>query len=253
VEQAPATPFESEQPNVPPLIPTPGVNGDRSSVRNVVTNIEGWMRIETTEDVTDIRHQGIEVDDNNEPTPENVPVPGEAVPPPGGGRWEKPTVCSCRANNYQNLAGRFMDHRWDQIADYNEFQVFRICFPEEWLVDVCILMINKGLAKKVDLREFYVFLGCIFYMSCYQGIPDRELWWSSRPIDMFNGAPFRLNAYMSRNRFHEIMQALRYTDKVGPLFFIDRFHEVRQMIDSFNDHYEKRYRQSWHSCIDESQ
>ena len=104
-------------------------------------------------------------------------------------------------------------------------------------------MTNKGLAKKVDLQEFYVFLGCIFYMSCYQRIPDRELWWSARLIDMFNGAPFRLNAYMSRNRFREIVQALRYTaDKDEPLFFIDWFHEVRQMIDSFNDHYEKRNR-----------
>ncbi len=51
--------------------------------------------------------------------------------------------------------------------DYDDFQVFRMCFLEDWLVDVCILMTNKGLAKKVDLREFYVFLGCIFYMLCY--------------------------------------------------------------------------------------
>ena len=113
-------------------------------------------------------------------------------------------------------------------------------------------MTNKGLAKKVNLQEFYVFLGCIFYMLCYQGIPDRELWWSSRPIDMFEGASFRLNAYMSRNRFHEIMRALHYMDKEEPLFFMDRFHKVRQMIDAFNDHYEKRYQPLWLSCIDES-
>jgi hypothetical protein len=127
---------------------------------------------------------------------------------------EKLTVCSRCANNYQNLAGRF-------IADYNEFQIFRMCFPEEWLTNVCISMTNKGLAKTVDLQEFYVFLGCIFYMSCYQGIPDRELWWSLHPIDMFDGEPFRLNAYMSRNRFREIMQALRYTDKDEPLLFVN--------------------------------
>ena len=53
---------------------------------------------------------------------------------------------------------------------------------------------------------------------------------------MFDGAPFRLNAYMSRNRFRKIMHALRYTDKEEPLFFIDRFHDVRQMIDAFNKH-----------------
>jgi hypothetical protein len=125
-------------------------------------------------------------------------------------------------------------------------------FRKNGFFDVCIPMTNKGLAKKVDLREFYVFLGCIFNMSCYQGIPDWELWWSLHPIDMFDGAPFRLNAYMSRNRFCEIMQALQYTDKAEPLFFIDQFHEVRQMIDSFNNHYKNRYWPSWLSCIDES-
>ena len=93
-----------------------------------------------------------------------------------------------------------------------------MCFPEEWLVNVCIPMTNKGLAKKVDLQEFYVFLGCIFFMSCYQGIPDREMWWSTKPIDMFDGAPFRLNAYMSQNRFCKIMQAFCYMDKEEPLF-----------------------------------
>ena len=88
-------------------------------------------------------------------------------------------------------------------------------------------MTNKGLANKVDLKEFYVFLGCIFFMSCYQEIPDREMWWSTKPIDMFDGAPFQLNAYMSRTRFCDIMQALRYTDKEEPLFFINKFYYVR--------------------------
>mgnify|MGYP007027707777 FL=1 len=148
------------------------------------------MRVETTEDIADLRHQGIEVDDDNEPAPENVPAQSEAAPLPSNGRWEKPTVCSRRANNFQNLAGKFTNHRWDKIADYDELELFRMCFPEEWLVNVCIPMTNKGLAKKVDLQEFYVFLGCIFFMSCYQGIPDRDLWWSTKPIDMFDGAPF---------------------------------------------------------------
>jgi len=74
VEQAPATPFESEmpQPDAPPPIPTPNLDADCSSVRNAVTNIKGRMRLETSEDITDLRHQGIAVDDDNEPAPENM-------------------------------------------------------------------------------------------------------------------------------------------------------------------------------------
>ncbi len=81
---------------------------------------------------------------------------------------------------------------------------------------------------------FYVFLGCIFYMACYHGISERELWWSAKPIDMFDSAPFHLNAFMTSPCFQEILQAIRYTDKAETLFFIDKFHEVRQMIDAFN-------------------
>ena len=127
-----------------------------------------------------------------------------------------------------------------------------MCFPEEWLVNVCIPMTNKELSKKTTLQEFYVFLGCIFYMACYQGIPEREMWWSKKPIDMFNGAPFRLNSFMSHARFKEILQAIRYTDKEEPLFFLDKFHEVRQMIDAFNNHYAMGHKPSWLNCIDES-
>ncbi len=67
----------------------------------------------------------------------------------------------------------------------------------------------------IDLHEFYVWLGCIFYMACFQGIGDCDGWWSSSPIDQFKGAPFRLNGYMSKTRFIDITGAVRYTDKAS--------------------------------------
>ncbi len=184
--------------------------------------------------------------------PENAPQGSDDLPPPVKDTWEKPTHCPRRANDIHDRSRTFVNHRWDKIADYDELQLFRICFPKEWLVDVCIPMTNKDLSKKTTLQEFYVFLGCIFYMACYQGIPERELWWSTKPIDMFDGAPFHLNAFMTYSRFREILQAIRYTDKAEPLFFLDKFHEVRQMIDVFNDHYATGYKPSWLNCIDES-
>ena len=45
---------------------------------------------------------------------------------------------------------------------------------------------------------------------------------------------------------------IKYTDKEAPTIFVDWFHEVRQTIDSFNDHYASEYSPSWLSCIDES-
>ena len=78
------------------------------------------------------------------------------------------------------------------------------------------------------------------------------MWWSTKPIDMFCGAPFRLNAFITYTRFRDIMAAIRYTNKDVPILFTDKFHEVRQMIDAFNNHYTNEYTPSWLNCIDES-
>ena len=101
----------------------------------------------------------------NKPAPENTQPPEPQGPAPPPGNWEKPTYCPRRASSYfSDQEGRFINHRWDAIADYGELDLFRMCFPEEWVVNIPIPMTNKELSKKIDLQEFYVFLGCIFFM-----------------------------------------------------------------------------------------
>ena len=158
----------------------------RTDPRDVVRNVgEGGV------DVDELRRQGIEVDDDNEPAPENDEPTAPLV---NNGRWEKPTMCPRRMANVANNKGKFISHRWENVAEMNEFDLFRMCFPEQFVLDVIIPQTNKNLSTPIDLHdEFYVWLGCIFYMACFQGIGDRDEWWSSSPIDQFKGAPFRLN------------------------------------------------------------
>ena len=68
---------------------------------------------------------------------------------------------------------------------------------------------------------------------------------------MFEGAPFRLLEYMLGRRFQNIGTAIRYTNIESP-DFLDRFHDVRQMIEAFNDHHDGEYVPSWLNCVDES-
>ena len=105
----------------------------------------------------------------------------------------------------------------------------------------------------MNVLEFYVFLGCHFYMASFEGILDRNLWWSQKDVNVFDGAPFRFNAFMTLNRFKAISSAaMEYTDKPPPQDFVDRFHDVRQMINAFNDHYAEENIPSWLSCLDKS-
>jgi hypothetical protein len=134
----------------------------------------------------------------------------------------------------------------------SELALFRMCFPEDWVRDVVIPASNAEIeGEDLTLREFYVYLGCHFLMACFEGISDRRLWWSPKEVSIKAGAPFRLQPYMSLRRFIDITQALRFTDKEPPPF-VDRFHEVRQMIAAFNEHYGEEYCPSWLNCLDES-
>jgi hypothetical protein len=102
-------------------------------------------------DVDDLRHQGIEVDDDNKPAPENLD--NTAMNP---GRWfEKPTICPRRMTNVSNTKGKFTSHRWENIAEMNELDLFRMCFPEQFLLAVIIPQTNGHLRMPINLSEFY--------------------------------------------------------------------------------------------------
>jgi hypothetical protein len=99
----------------------------------------------------------------------------------------------------------------------NKLDLFRMCFFEPFVIDVIIPETNKFLGTPMTLQEFYVWLRCIFNMACFEGIGDRVEWWSTTPIDMSKGAPFRLNGFITQSRWLKIMNAIRYTDKAAPL------------------------------------
>ena len=88
VLSAPATPFESEVPAVrenrppAPVIPGEALNPDRIADRDVVVNIKGFStyHIELCGDVTEKKRQGMTVNDDNDPLPENATPPGQVLP-----------------------------------------------------------------------------------------------------------------------------------------------------------------------------
>jgi hypothetical protein len=41
-------------------------------------------------------------------------------------------------------------------------------------------------------------------MACFFGVNSMDLWWRQKPVNQFQGAPFRLNDVMSLKRFRAI-------------------------------------------------
>ncbi len=134
IDLVPVQPFPTEaSAQAPAAMPGNAVISDHLSDRNVTANIEGGLlRTATREEIKQLCQQGITVDNGNKPVPENPQLPQQGeVPPPS--TWEKPQYCICHANaKFTDQAGRFVNHRWEQIADYNKLQLFCMCLLEKW-------------------------------------------------------------------------------------------------------------------------
>ena len=70
-------------------------------------------------------------------------------------------------------------------------------------------------------------------------------------INTFRGAPLCLGVWMSRAHFDAILAALSFTDHDPPPF-LDKFWEVRQMIDAWGSNMNNAFALGYMNCLDES-
>ena len=201
---------------------------------------------------------GFDVDDDNEPAPENVPT--EEVTTEAGlkdnQQWGThpfdPRKASNAPNPLPSLEGLPKGERSKSVT---LLWMFEKLMGRSILESVILPATNRKLASnnyvELSYGEFLVFIGIWFLMATQKvGGCSRRDYWSEEPISHWNGAPFRLNSYMSRNRFEQIISNLKYT--VKPQSYIDRFHEIRQIISCWNTNIQSVFKSGWVTCLDES-
>ena len=195
---------------------------------------------------------GVDIDDDNEPAPENVPVPaGEGQPPAEQAFSEWGHDGSC----YRKLSGGR-----DTNASINfptgvrptMLQLFEMFFMKNFVMTVLVPEINKKIVgDAVSYGEFLRWIGLWLMMATIQG-PQRSEFWSIAPVSLFDGAPFRLNNFMSRSRFDAILFCLKFTSSPPPTTYRDKFWEIREMLEAWNKNMQEHFVPSWVSCLDES-
>ena len=53
----------------------------------------------------------------------------------------------------------------------SEFDLFRMCFPDNYIWEVVVPITNRYIdGPNMTLKDFYVWLGCHFFMACFEGI-----------------------------------------------------------------------------------
>ena len=155
---------------------------------DVAPNVNGGL----SQEIAELRQQGIKVDDDNETAPENAQSSAPATQTIG--KWVTPNLCPRRADvNFYNTKGVWRIHIWTNISEMTDLSLFKMAFPEQWVRDVLIPATNEEITgDKITLQEFYVYWGCYFFMDCFERISDRRLWWSPQPVSVWEGSPFRM-------------------------------------------------------------
>ena len=130
-------------------------------------------------------------------------------------------------------------------------QLFEGLFLKQVLT-VVIDKVNENMHGEDDLNygEFLWQIGMWVLMLTVDGA-NHHLFWSSRKVDPFEGAPFCLTAVMLHTQDEEILCNLRYT-KDAPPEYHDHFWEVRSMLKMWNENMGTNFMQSWINCIDET-
>ena len=207
------------------------------------------------EDIALVRGQGLDVDDDNDPAPENVPTadglstneddglyPGQSwgvdsfVDPMNNDGWTKPPGFH---NNFD-------------IHTASWLELFFLFFPITWFRNVLIPKTNEQLKRDVTFGEMLRYIGLRLRMASVGGAFTKDDYWSTREFDGEEEAcPYNFRQYMSKARFDSITAALFFTDAPKPTF-VDKFWEVRQMIAEWNKNMAAVFYAGWVVCLDES-
>jgi hypothetical protein len=188
----------------------------------------------------------VEIDDDNLPAPENIPTaPDNNIVT--WGTWTHNNICNRR------LAGASETRptiNFPSSFSPTLVDLFDLLFPKQFVIDVILVETNKKLKVTLSYGEFQRWIGVWLLMATIQG-PERHDFWKQSEIDVHDGAPFRLNNIIARNRFDDILQALTLTN-IDPPTYTDRFHHVRQLIDAWNSNMTINFQSGWSTCLDES-
>jgi hypothetical protein len=217
------------------------------------------------EDIALVRDMGFEVDDDNEPAPENVPSLLNAPARVNGGDLFEGQEWGWDGIDRRAIVQGSMYNGPTFLNDWspNEktyAELFIYFFATDFLRDTIVAATSNVLVAENMVRltfgELLRYIGMMLLMSCYT--KSQDYFWRTTALtgneseDEENDTPsFTFTRYMSRRRYLAITSALRFTAKPPPSFR-DRFWQVREMIAAWNKNMREKFSAGWALCLDES-
>ena len=129
--------------------------------------------------------------------------------------------------------------------------MFETLFPKKWILETVIPSTNNQLGEEpLSYGELLRWIGLWILMLTVDG-SDCQSFWSNKNVNTFEGAPFWLNNFMTRNRFEKILNNTTYMNCEPPAFH-DHFWEIRQMVEEWNANMDINFSPSCENCLDKS-
>ena len=141
-----------------------------------------------------------------------------------------------------NLKNSFASFRNDFKSDFmkmSRLDMFIIMMPIKFIEDNVIKKTNERFDVPMTTQKYIKLIGCWLYMSCYVCICNQRYSLSTAAPSNHKEAPFRLNDYMSRNHFEQILSSLQHTDQASE--YEDGFHLMRQWEEAWNKNTEDEF------------
>ena len=139
-------------------------------------------------DIQAVQAQGLDVDDDNNPAPENLPTAEDDVVNIVH-EWGWDGFDRRRQEGFTNHEPQVNQFGQQALKQTSILSLFCLFFPMEWFKNVFLVKTNEAIqGQKVSIGEMYRWLGLWFYMALYQGFSCNKFW-SNDKIDNFDGSP----------------------------------------------------------------
>ena len=198
-------PAPTEPPPDDPIAGNEAINGNVFFARN------------NAKDIARIRAEGFEVNDDNDPAPENIPQGDEPLQIDGdlfeGQTWGWNGV-DRRITEGGNYEGPSFANGWTPTGKTN-LEVFLHLFPIVWLTNVVLAMTSNACvannSKRLTYGELLRFLGMRLLMALSPGWHTRPPLATKSTTHVHTHTTYNFKDFMSKKQFHTINQSLRFT------------------------------------------
>jgi hypothetical protein len=131
--------------------------------------IDKMGRSTRSEDIALARSQGLDVDDDNEPAPENIPAAGARIDNTTnlhGQEWGWGGTCHRKTKHHLDVDPQILNYSRSDLCNQTKLDMFLLFFPIDYFEDVLVKETSLTLVRQahnpLSMGELVRFFGCIF-------------------------------------------------------------------------------------------